>query len=97
MHLNIIPPGLMLLGDSNRERFVRMKKKPPIFALKLITWINIIAMVAIPIVSRIEGKSLGIRAFYPILMLGCTLAVLYPIIVSLDDRIKKLEGMPDDE
>ena len=96
MHLNIIPLGLMLLGDSGFERLMRMKNTPTIFSLKAITCIQIIGMVAMLIVNCIDGQSLDVMAFYAIIMLAITLLILCPMLVSLDNRIRKLEGMADD-
>jgi len=61
-----------------------------LFSLKLITWVNIVAMAAIPLASAIDGEEMGM-VFYPVLMLGCTLSILYPIIMSLHKRIECLE------
>jgi len=72
-----------------------MTKPKLLFSLKLITWVNIIAMAAIPLASAIDGEDMGM-AFYPVLMLGCTLSILYPIIMSLHKRIECLEEKLND-
>jgi len=67
-----------------------MTKPGQMLGLKIIVWLNIVAMAALPIVAAIEGKDLGM-AFFPIIMLGCTLSVLYPVIQSLNKRVQELE------
>jgi len=67
-----------------------MTKPGQMLGLKIIVWSNIVAMAALPIVAAIEGKDLGM-AFFPIIMLGCTLSVLYPVIQSLNKRVQELE------
>jgi hypothetical protein len=72
-----------------------MTKPKLLFSLNLITWVNIIAMAALPIAAALEGKDMGM-AFFPIMMLGCTLSILHPIIKSLHKRIEFLEEKLND-
>ncbi len=67
------------------------KMRQQLFGLKLITWTMIIAMFAIPLISHLEGKDSDISVVFPILMMGCTMGLLYPVIESLNNRLDKIE------
>ncbi len=67
-----------------------MTKYANLIPLKLITYIIIIAMAALPIISHLEGKK-SEGWYLSLLFLGCSLAIIYPIIKSFDDRLKKIE------
>ena len=67
-----------------------MTKYTNLISLKIITYIIIIAMAALPIISRLEGKK-SEGWYLSLLFLGCSLAIIYPIIKSFDNRLKKIE------
>jgi len=67
-----------------------MRKYTNLIALKIITYTIIIAMAALPIISRLEGKK-SEGWYSSLLFLGCSLAIIYTTIKSFDDRLKKIE------
>ena len=67
-----------------------MQRPSPIYSLKVITWVLILAMGVLPIIAVLEGKDLW-KWFFPLMMLGCAFAILTPIIIPLDKRVKALE------
>ena len=67
------------------------KIKQLLFGLKIITWTMIIATFVIPLTSHLEGEDSDVSVVFPILMMGCTMALLYPVIESLNNRLDKIE------
>ena len=67
-----------------------MKKYTYLFPLKMITYIILTAMLILPIVARLEGKKHE-HWYFSLLFLGCSLCIIYTVIKSIDDRLKKIE------
>jgi len=58
--------------------------------LQVMTWIIIIAMGGFPIISHLEGKE-SEGWHISLLFLGCSMAMIYSIVKSFDNRLKKIE------
>ena len=67
-----------------------MKKYTSLFPLKMITYIILITMLILPIVARLEGEKNEPWVF-SLIFLGCSLSIIYTVIKSIDDRLKKIE------
>jgi len=67
-----------------------MKKYTSLFHLKMFTFLILIAMFILPIVTRLEGKKYE-PWYLSLFFLGCSLSIIYTVIKSIDDRLKKIE------
>jgi 4-hydroxybenzoate polyprenyltransferase len=67
-----------------------MKKYTSLFHLKMMTCLILIAMFILPIITRLEGKKYE-RWYFSLFLLGCSLMIIYTVIKSIDDRLKKIE------